>query len=74
MSKIPNAKFPAPTEKVCYNCRHMMWLVGIGQGVRCGYEFSINPSGSLDFKTKVPIIPHLGHTCEHFEFRKKEKE
>lgn len=53
---------PRPEEKVCYNCRHMLWMVGIGQGVRCGYE--------KENKKTPPMIPHLRHTCDKFEFKK----
>lgn len=49
-------------DKVCYNCKNMIWLVGIGQGVRCGKK---NPP--------LNYIPSLSHTCEHFEFLKNNK-
>lgn len=52
-------------ERVCYNCKHMLWMVGIGLGVRCGY--------TIDGKTKPPMIPNLRHTCTNFE-NKFEKE
>lgn len=45
-------------ERVCYNCKHMLWMVGIGLGVRCGY--------TIDNKTKPPMIPNLRYTCENF--------
>ena len=58
------------SERVCYNCKYRLWLVGLGLGVRCGYEHFTAPSGS---KTGKPtIIPHLRHTCEKFEFSKQE--
>lgn len=44
---------PLPDEKVCFNCKNMMWMVGIGQGVKCGL-------------TKEDI-PSRKHTCEKFE-------
>ena len=55
----------AKTEKVCYNCKHMLWMVGIGQGVRCGYEFHKNGSTTKP----PPMLPSLMHTCENFEFK-----
>lgn len=53
-----------PEESVCFNCKHMLWLVAIGAGVRCGH--------AIDSKTPPPMIPHLRHTCEKFE-NKNEK-
>lgn len=52
-------------ERVCYNCKHMLWMVGIGQGVRCGY---VNKDIG-----KLPMIPHLRHTCDKFEIKVKPK-
>jgi len=48
--KIEN---PKPDEKVCFNCKNMLWMVGIGQGVKC----------KLDLKN----IPSRYHSCEQFE-------
>ena len=31
-----NVQNPKPNEKVCYNCSHLAWLIGVGQGLRCG--------------------------------------
>jgi hypothetical protein len=46
---------PLPDEKVCFNCKHMMWLVGLGQGLKCGL-------------TKHNI-ENRRHTCDKFEFK-----
>lgn len=46
-------------ERVCYNCVHMLWMVGIGQGVRCGFK--------TEEQKIPPMIPHLRHTCDKFE-------
>ena len=46
-------------EKVCNNCRYMLWLVGVGQGVKCGNDNN-KVSG------KLYNIPSRQHTCEHF--------
>jgi len=44
-------------EEVCYNCKHRIWDVGIGWGVRCGNEI-ING---------IPKpIPGLRKTCGAF--------
>lgn len=50
------------TERVCYNCQHQIWLVALGLGVRCGAG---NPP---------KMIPQLRHTCDKFEFRKKQED
>ena len=56
----------------CYNCRYMSWMVGIGQGVRCGNEKNqyrvFRPEGK---KLKIPVIPGVAEKCELFESRKK---
>jgi hypothetical protein len=57
-------------EKVCYNCKYRLWLVGLGLGVRCGYEHFKNEDDST--KPAIPIIPHLRHTCNKFEFRNED--
>jgi len=47
-----------PDEKVCYNCKHLAWMIGIGQGLRCS-----NPK-----KGDTPeVVPSKTHTCELFE-------
>lgn len=55
-----NLDRPKPDERVCYNCKNMLWMVGIGQGVRCG----------LSHPPK--LIPQLRHTCDYFKFRTEE--
>ena len=52
--KIEN---PKPDEEVCFNCKNMLWLVGIGQGVKC----------NVDKKD----IPNRFHGCAKFEFKIK---
>lgn len=52
---------PGPEEQVCYNCKHMLWLVAIGQGVRCGYEINGRP--------KMIMLPSLRHVCDKFEWK-----
>jgi hypothetical protein len=29
---------PKPDEKICYNCKNLLWLVGIGQGIKCDLD------------------------------------
>ncbi len=47
-----------PDEKVCYNCKHMVWLVGLGQGIRCS-KILINGLAQ--------IVPSRRHSCDLFE-------
>jgi hypothetical protein len=47
-------------EKVCYNCKHRIWAVAIGQGVRCGKD---------KFNGYPKLIPSLRKTCAAFEVR-----
>lgn len=46
---------PQTDEKVCFNCTHMLWMVGIGQGVKCSLT--------------MDNIPNRYYTCEKFEFK-----
>lgn len=55
MKNSQKIKNPLPDEKVCFNCKNMLWMVGIGQGVKC----------ILDKKD----IPNRYHTCEKFGFK-----
>ena len=45
-------------EKVCYNCKYFLWLVGIGQGIRCEKN-RVNGLPSM--------VPNRRYTCELFE-------
>ncbi len=51
---------PKPDEKVCFNCKHMLWLVGIGQGIKCDLS-------------KKNILNRF-YSCEKFEFKNKNYE
>ena len=52
-----------PDEKVCYNCKHLNWLVGVGMGIRC----------SLDRNSKgfPNTVPSRRHTCDRLEKKTK---
>lgn len=52
---------PKPDERVCFNCEYMLWMVALGQGVRCRHPAN-NPADGKLFR-----IPSRRHTCEHFE-------
>ena len=47
---------PMPEEKVCFNCENMMWMVGIGQGLKC--------------RLTMDTIENRRHTCDKFEYKK----
>ena len=51
-----------PKDKVCYNCEHLAWMIGIGQGLRC-----TNPHK----EKKLEMIPSSKHTCELFKSKNK---
>lgn len=50
--------------KTCLNCKYMLWLVGIGQGVIC-----TNKESEIG-KKSPPMIPSRYHTCEKFKEKK----
>ena len=48
-----------PTDNICYNCKYLSWMIGIGQGLRCGKQAE---KGKMS-----PLVPSRFHTCEFFE-------
>jgi hypothetical protein len=40
------------TDKCCFNCNHLLWMIGVGQGLRCGVDKS--------------VIPGIYHVCDNF--------
>lgn len=56
---LEKAEFPSNNpladEMVCFNCTNMMWMVGIGLGVKC--------------RLTNDDIPNKYHTCNKFEFK-----
>jgi len=46
---------PLPNEKVCFNCKQMMWMVGLGLGLKC--------------RLTSKNIENRRHTCDKFEFK-----
>jgi len=52
-----------PTDKICYNCKYLAWLIGVGQGLRCGH-----PDNRQD-GNNPPLVPGRFHTCNLFEFK-----
>ena len=55
-----------PAEKVCMNCRHMLWQVGVGLGVRCKHP--ANFTDCTGFYRQM-FIPSRRFSCQHFESR-----
>jgi len=47
------------TDRCCYNCKHILWLIGVGQGLRCGYK--------MQDGVKPPTIPGISYVCENFK-------
>ncbi len=58
---------PGKDEKICLNCRYLLWMVGIGQGVRC-----CHPENIVD--KLAPTVPNRRASCSHFEFRQEDDE
>jgi hypothetical protein len=48
----------------CKNCRHMAWLVGVGQGIRCIIDKGDRPGSQ---------IKGLMEKCDSFEFKQSLK-
>lgn len=51
------------TDKICCNCKQLVWLIALGQGLRCGHQTK------QEEEKMPPLIPSRFHTCELFEFR-----
>ena len=49
------------TDRICYNCKYLSWLIGVGLGLRCSHE-SKRKAGEMP-----PLVPGRFHTCELFE-------
>jgi hypothetical protein len=51
-----NVQNPKPDEKVCFNCKFLIWSIGIGRGIRCSARDGFRmPS----FKS---------YTCDNFQY------
>jgi hypothetical protein len=67
------------TEARCMDCRHLVWLVAIGQGIRCANPANrgctLYPgvkSSALNFE--APPVPSRSFVCGHFERRARPAE
>ncbi|MCR9228612.1 MAG: hypothetical protein NXH90_14440 [Flavobacteriaceae bacterium] len=54
-------------DKICINCKHLEWLIGIGQGLRCGHQAK-REEGKM-----APLVPGKFHTCDLFELKVEPK-
>lgn len=55
LAKIePPSENPLPDEKVCFNCENLIWMVGIGQGLKCRLTYN--------------AIDNRRNTCDKFKF------
>lgn len=54
-----------PTDRICYNCKHLSWLIGVGQGLRCGHKTK-REEGQI-----APLVPSRFHTCVLFEYKEE---
>ena len=43
------------TDRCCFNCKHLMWMIGVGQGLRCGYT------------EDRMMIPSISYVCDDFK-------
>jgi hypothetical protein len=51
-----NIQNPKPEEKVCWNCKSLIWSVGIGRGIRCSARDGFRMPNSKSY------------TCEKFQY------
>ncbi len=47
--------------EICFNCKSMIWSVGIGQGVKCRNKKNYGENG------RPMQIRSREHSCEYFE-------
>lgn len=58
-------ELPPKEEKVCANCKHLAWLIALGQGLRCTHKSVYQ----ADFGKMPPMVASSRHTCNNFENR-----
>ena len=63
MGKI---ELPHKDEKVCANCKHLAWLIALGQGLRCIHNH--------DPMKSPPMVPSMRHTCNNFKSKHEQPE
>ena len=57
----------------CWNCRHMQWMVALGQGARCSNkknEYRVFRE-EQEKPMKLPVIPGVAEKCELFEGKRE---
>ena len=45
------------TDRCCHNCKHLLWMIGVGFGLRCGFQTT---------ESLPPTVPSIGYVCENF--------
>lgn len=66
---MPQLELPPKEEKVCANCKHLAWLIALGQGLRCTHKSVYQ----ADFNVMPPTVPSSRHTCENFQSRHEDE-
>ena len=46
----------------CENCRYLLWMIGIGGGLRCSHEKNLVDGKAIYIKSRKS-------TCEYFELK-----
>jgi len=59
------------TDKVCMNCKYLIWAVGVGAAVLCKCESNCIIDG---ISSKYFTVPNRRYTCEYFEIKNEESE
>jgi hypothetical protein len=60
---------PPPADRVCCgNCKHLAWLVALGQGIPCAQPDNRMESLANGGKDP-PVIPGRYHWCDRFEWK-----
>ena len=57
-----------PSERACPTCRHVLWAVALGLGVRCRHP--ANNPGDVERVLDHFAIPNRHYVCPHYEPRR----
>ena len=67
MTDQPNPPTEQHPESACPTCRHVLWAVALGLGVRCRHP--ANNPGPVEHVRDLFPIPHRHYVCPHYEPR-----
>jgi len=77
MAKIQKHGHTIDTDwPICFNCKHLVWLIGIGFGLRCSNKHRRDENGEkywTDQEKMPPTIPGILHTCDWCSLRPVDK-